>query len=152
MMNDEVNKEFSEWFYSDIYSDNVTLCDEVDEKIVKHHDDIESWVKQGFQEGYKIGASVGKEKPQNTLADALLKSGALDAVVVAELESMSEVCFEHLEELHKKPTLTEWQMVDYRDNLRFIKAAIVVLQTYTTSKYDEYQRRVNRYEDAITPF
>ena len=81
------------------------------------------------------------------LVRSLLDNGAMEGVLVAILEAALEDNLADLERLSKKKTLQVHEFADYAHNIEFSKAAIKVLQYFSTDHYLGVEDLVMIYEE-----
>jgi len=81
------------------------------------------------------------------LVRSLLDNGAMEGVLVAILEAALEDNLADLERLSKKKTLQVHEFADYAHSIEFSKAAIKVLQYFSTNFYRQEEDLVMMYEE-----
>lgn len=86
-----------------------------------------------------------EEKLLGGIVKKLVDNGALDELVVAVLEGALEGALEDLDKLTKRPYMEAHHWMNYVDGIRFSRAAIRVLQYFSTNYYDKEQTLVDQY-------
>jgi len=86
-----------------------------------------------------------EEKLLGGIVKKLVDNGTLDDLVVAVLEGALEDALEDLDKLTKKPYMEAHHWMDYVNGIRFSRAAIRVLQYFSTHYYDKEQTLVDQY-------
>ena len=91
---------------------------------------------------------MNKEEAAVTkIVKSLINNGAMDEFLVATLEVALEDNLADLERLSKKKTLQVHEFADYAHNIEFSKAAIKVLQYFSTNFYQQEEDLVMIYEE-----
>jgi hypothetical protein len=94
------------------------------------------------------GLIMSKEEAVVTkIVKSLINNGAMDEFLVATLEAALEDNLADLERLSKKKTLQVHEFADYAHNIEFSKAAIKVLQYFSTNFYRQEEDLVLEYEE-----
>jgi hypothetical protein len=81
------------------------------------------------------------------IVKSLIDNGAMDEFLVATLEAALEDNLADLERLSKKKTLQVHEFADYAHSIEFSKAAIKVLEYFSTNYYPLEEELVLEYEE-----
>lgn len=81
------------------------------------------------------------QKVLTSIVKRLIDNGTMDELILAALETDVEGAFAHLDTINPNGQMFQ----DYVEVVSFIRAAIRVMQYYSTNKYEHLTVRVNQY-------